>query len=344
MNAIPQPTACERSEWHGEDVDPGGLADRLADMNREHARHEHGHAATRTLNLLVAPGADVAPEALAARLEGLHARHPARTIVVREHAAHRLDATLAIDCGIGSRRVGPIGFCHDSADLRADAQRLRHADSLVRPLRVSGLPTLLWLPGAQASPAERSLAALADAIVLDSGAAADVPAALARTAELGAGRVRDLAWLRLARWRQRVAACFEQPAERARLERVAQIELRCAAREEAAALLLVGWIVARAGWTLTRLDAAGEGRWQGAARRINGGEIACALLPPSAALPGIEALTLRTDDGSPPIELLEPVAEPGAGRAFGAALREFYEPATGYELALAALLEGVGPR
>jgi glucose-6-phosphate dehydrogenase assembly protein OpcA len=344
VNAIPQPTACERSEWHGEDVEPSALAERLADMNREHARHEHGHAATRTLNLLVAPGADVTPDALAARLQGLHMRHPARTIVVREHAARRLDATLAIDCAIGSRGVGPTGFCHDSAVLRADAERLRHADSLVRPLRVGGLPTLLWLPGAQASPAELSLAALADAIVLDSGAADDVPAALARTAQLGAGRVRDLAWLRLARWRQRVAACFEGAAERARLERVDRLELRCAARDEAAALLLVGWIVARAGWTLTRLDAVGDGRWRGVARRPGGGAVACALLSPSATLPGIEALTLHTDGGGQPIELLEPVAEPGAGRAFGAALREYDEPAPGYELALAALLEGLGAR
>jgi glucose-6-phosphate dehydrogenase assembly protein OpcA len=342
--AIPQPDCCERSEWHGEDVEPAELAERLVEMNRDHTRHEHGHAATRTLNLLVAPGADVAPDALTARLAGLHARHPARTIVVREHAARRLDATLAIDCGIGSPGVGPTGFCHDGVDLRADAERLRHADSLVRPLRVRGLPTLLWLPGAQASPAEQPLAALADAIVLDSAAASDVAAALARTAALGAQRVRDLAWLRLARWRQRVAECFAAPAERVRLERVVRIELRCAPREETPALLLIGWIVARAGWTLVRLDASGGGTWDGVARRADGGEVALALLPPSAALPGIEALTLRAGADADAIELLEPVAEPGGGRAFGAALRDYDELAPGYELALAALLEGLGGR
>ncbi len=342
--AIPRPLGCERSEWHGEGVEPDELAERLVEMNREHARHEHGHAQTRTLNLLVAPGGDVTPEALATRLAGLHARHPARTIVVREHAPQRLDATLSIDCAIGSPGVGPTGFCHDGAELRADAERLRHADSLVRPLRVSGLPTLLWLPGAQASPAERSLAALADAIVLDSGAAPDVAAALARTAELDASRVRDLAWLRLARWRPRVAARFAAPADRALLVRVERVELRCAAREEAPALLLVGWIAARAGWTLARLDDAGGGSWDGTARRADGGEVALALLPPSAALPGIEALMLHVGDGRQPIELLEPVAEPGAGRAFGAALRDYDEPAPGYELALSALLEGMGAR
>ncbi|HMJ02121.1 MAG TPA: glucose-6-phosphate dehydrogenase assembly protein OpcA [Conexibacter sp.] len=341
--AIPQAAICERSEWRGEDVEPAELAERLVLMNREHARHAHGHAATRTLNLLVAPGDDVTADALTARLAGLHARHPARTIIVREHAPARLDATLAIDCGIGSPGVGPTGFCHDGAELLADAERLRHADSLVRPLRVSGLPTLLWLPGAQASPAERPLAALADAIVLDSGATHDVAAGLARAAELGASRVRDLAWLRLARWRQRIAERFEAPAERALLERVERVELRCAAREEAPALLLAGWIVARAGWTLVRLEHD-DGGWRGSGCRADGGEVALALLPPSSALPGIEALTLRVGDGRQPIELLEPVAEPGAGRAFGAALRDYDEPAPGYALALSALLEGLGAR
>ncbi|HET6448928.1 MAG TPA: glucose-6-phosphate dehydrogenase assembly protein OpcA, partial [Conexibacter sp.] len=136
----------ERSEWHGEDVSASEVAGQLLSLNREHARHERGHAATRTLNLLVAPGEDVERDALAAQLAGLSDRHPSRTIVVREHAAARLDAYVAIDCTIGSR-AGGAGHCHDLALLLADGERLAHADSLVRPLRVPGLPTVLWLPG-----------------------------------------------------------------------------------------------------------------------------------------------------------------------------------------------------
>jgi hypothetical protein len=125
---------------------------------------------------------------------------------------------------------------------------------------------------------------------------------------------------------------------------IERVELRCAAREETPALLLVGWIAARAGWALARLDGTGGGGWGGVARRADGREVALALLPPSAALPGIEALTLYVSGGRQPIELLQPVAEPGAGRAFGAALRDYDEPAPGYELALSALLEGLGAR
>ncbi|HYV14496.1 MAG TPA: glucose-6-phosphate dehydrogenase assembly protein OpcA, partial [Conexibacter sp.] len=147
----------ERTEWHGEDVELDEVAARLLQMNRDHARHAHGHAATRTLNLLVACSGDVEATVLARRLEGARVRHPSRTIVLREHAAARLDAHVSIDCDVGAT-PGAVGSCHDRVELAADAERLRHADSLVHALLIGGLPTVLWLPGAAASPAEASLA------------------------------------------------------------------------------------------------------------------------------------------------------------------------------------------
>jgi len=336
------PAGRERSEWRGENVNAGEVAERLMALNREHARHEHGHAATRTLNLLVAPGDDVAEDALAAQLAGLSERHPSRTIVVREHAAARLDAVVAIDCTIGS---GPAcaGHCHDMALLLADAERLAHADSLVRPLRVAGLPTVLWLPGARASRAQDPLAGLADAIVLDTAVASGsaLPAAFARAAALDVARVRDVAWLRLRRWRRHVAARFEDPAARALLERVERIELRSCADQQASALLLAAWIAARAGWTVERLaPCADRAGWTGTARRADGGEVALAFEPPEEpSRVGIHALALR--DGEEEIALRAPVAAPNPARAFAAALGLFDTPTPGYAPALAALCSGM---
>ncbi len=332
--------AHERSEWRGEDVSAGEVAERLVGLNREHARHEHGHAATRTLNLLVAPAQDTPPDALARQLGGLADRHPSRTIVVREHAAARLDARAAIDCTIGSR-AGCAGHCHDMALLVADAERLAHADSLVRPLRVAGLPTVLWLPGTRASRAQAPLAALADAVVLDSGAASGsaLTAAFARAAALDVEHVRDVAWLRLARWRRHVAARFDDPGAQALLERVDRVELRSCRPQQASALLLAGWIAARAGWTIERLAPA-EAGWSGAARRSDGGEVALALGPPEQPdLTGIHALALHA--GAQAIELRAPVAAPDPRRAFTAALGMFDAATPGYAPALAALLEGI---
>ncbi len=335
--------AAERSEWHGEDVGANEVAERLMALNREHARHEHGHAATRTLNLLVAPGGDVDADTLAAQLAGLADRHPSRTIVVREGAAPRLDATVAIDCTIGTG-AGCAGHCHDMALLVAGAERLAHADSLVRPLRVAGLPTVLWLPGTRASRAQDPLATLADAIVVDSAAAsgAALPAAFRRAAALDVSRVRDVAWLRLRRWRRHVAARFDDPAARALLARADRVELRSCAPQQASALLLAGWIAARAGWAIERL-ALEPGGWTGRAHRPDGGEVALALRPPEVPdLTGIHALALHA--GAERIALRAPVASPNPARAFAAALGMFDTPTPGYEPALAALLDGLGER
>jgi len=330
----------ERSAWRGEDVTAGEVAERLTALNREHARHEHGHAATRTLNLLVAPGEDVVPDALDAQLAGLAQRHPSRTLVVREHAAARLDAYVAIDCTIGAHASG-AGHCHDMALLLADAERLRHADSLVRPLRVAGLPTVLWLPGLRESPAQPSLAALAQAFVLDSGSASGtaLPAAFAHAAALDVERVRDVAWLRLRRWRRHVAARFDDPHALRLLGAVERVELRSCGPQQASALLLWGWIATRAGWTIERLAVAAHG-WSGTARRPDGGAVELQLGPPEVPdLTGIHALALHA--GAETIALRAPVASPNPARAFAAALGMFDTATPGYAPALAALRGGM---
>lgn len=337
------PDAGERTEWHGEDVELDEAAERLLRMNRDHARHAHGHAATRTLNLLVACGGDVEDEVLASRLEGARVRHPSRTIVLREHAAARLDAHLAIDCDVGTT-PGVVGSCHDRVELVADAERLQHADSLVHALLVGGLPAVLWLPGARESAAEQPLAPRCDAVLLDTAAAPGpdaLLAAVARARRLGAeAHVRDLAWMRLARWRQRVAARFDAPAALALLPAATRLEVRCSGPDAATPLLLAAWLAARAQWQLARLVHA-DGAWEGTARREDGGELAISVGRCDAAGPaGIHALVLSAGDDA--IEVVEPVAEPGAARAFAAALRTFDEPAGGYAAALAALAAGLG--
>jgi len=153
--------------------------------------------------------------------------------------------------------------------------------------------------------------------------------------------VRDLAWLRLARWRQRVAAHFDDPATRALLPAVERIELACAGEDAAMPLLLAGWVAARAGWTLSAL-AQCDGGWRGTAQRPGGGSVLLLLGSPRAACSGIHALTFQTADRS--IGIVEPVAEPGDARTFAAALSTFDESSPGYAPALAALLKGLRTR
>ena len=266
------------------------VAERLLALNREHARHEHGHAATRTLNLLVAPGEDVAPDtargaarAALARLAIRRARSSCASTPRR--GSTRPSRSTARSAG---RRAAPA-TATTSALLVADAERLAHADSLVRRCASPGLPTVLWLPGTRASRAQdrrsrRSHRRSCSTPARRSGAA--LPAAFARAAALDVARVRDVAWLRLARWRRHVAARFDDPdalcAARSRRARRAAL-VRAAAGERAAA----GRLDRRARRLDDRASDAG-GRTAGAGRARRRGRrqpSTIALAPPSDAGP-----------------------------------------------------------
>ena len=92
----------------------------------------------------MAPGAHGADPAIDATLARLGAHGPSRTLVMRRHGADRLDveAMLEVELPDGA---GRLGVCHDQVVSTADESRLEHAASLVAPLLLADLPTVLWL-------------------------------------------------------------------------------------------------------------------------------------------------------------------------------------------------------
>jgi glucose-6-phosphate dehydrogenase assembly protein OpcA len=216
----------------------------LARLHTEHQRHEHLHAAARTLNLVVAPVAGEGERAVVDEIDRLGAHSPARAIVLRDHEHERLDAEAVLDCEVRPES-GRVGICHDRVLLSADRSRLDHADSLIAPLLVPDLPVIAWLPDAPRVD-RGAVARRADHVVTDSGhTAAPMLDDAAALADLGP--VHDLAWGRLERWRVAVAAAWERPERRAALRELREVELQHGADATAEALLLGGWIAARAG-------------------------------------------------------------------------------------------------
>ena len=139
----------EHEYWAGEDTSVGDVAAQLDRMRIGHFRDDHRHAAARTMNLVLAPGAE--PPMLV--------HHPARVITLRQHSDHRLDGEIAFTCAV-SNTPGRVGACYETITLTADRARLEHADSLVRRLLVCGIPTVVRLGGS--GPADPSLRALAE--------------------------------------------------------------------------------------------------------------------------------------------------------------------------------------
>ena len=123
----------------------------------------------RTLNLIVAPASAVAASAAEDALEGLGAHSPSRTLVLRRHGADRLDAELVIESEV-PEAAGRVGVSHDRVTLTADDSRLEHAASLLAPLLLSDLPTVLWLPEPDSPIPDRGLLDRAQQILVDSTA------------------------------------------------------------------------------------------------------------------------------------------------------------------------------
>lgn len=324
-------TAPERADWSGEGVRIAEVVARLGRLQGEHGRHDHRHASARTLNLVVVPGAATESD-VGRRLAELGAHSPSRTILLGEHAADRVDAELTMECAAITHGVG---LCHDRVLLRADQRRLGHADALVGPLLMAGVPTVVWLPGSTTSPAEAALAPLADHVVLDSaapgrGSVYDRLARAARTANVV--EVHDLAWLRLAWWRARIAAAFDSPHRRVLVARLDRLEIRHEPDALAAALLLAGWVAARASWRIESLADHGD-RHLG---RAPGVELALVAEPGVAGWGGIERVALCA--GAQEVSL----ERAGASEAGRDVLAEAFNPleagVAGYEAALAAVL------
>jgi glucose-6-phosphate dehydrogenase assembly protein OpcA len=284
----------KRGRWRGEDVHLDEVVAELSRLHRAHQADGRGHALARTLNLVVAPASSAAMRAVDGALAGLGAHSPSRTLALCRHGSDRLDAEAVMECELPDA-AGRVGVCHDRVTLTADGSRLEHAASLLAPLLLSDLPTVLWLPEPDSAIPDQRLLDRAEQVLVDSTACDG--AALRRLGELTRStRVHDLAWGRLEFWRAATAAAFEPSERRALLPSVAHLDIQYQGDALSAGLLLAGWVAARAGWRPGPLERD-DGRAHAKAARRDGGAISLSLAPDPEArgCGGIERLSFRTD-------------------------------------------------
>ncbi len=142
--------------------------------------------------------------------------------------------------------------------------------SAVASLLVGDLPViLLRLDGDREPESWGTLEAMADVVLEDSATrddAASMAAVWTRIAARGSSRSRDIAWTRLAPWRELLAEVFDQPAASRAIAGLRDVVLHYGgAAPPAGAWLLAGWIASRLGWSLRdrhdtryRFDAPGR--------------------------------------------------------------------------------------
>ncbi len=322
----------EHPSWRGRGV---GLDQIEVELARLHRAHQlQGHALARTLNLIVAPSPPRFDAEVDTVLAGLGAHSPSRTLVLRRHTADRLDVQAKLDCQL-PHGSGRVGVCHDQVVLSADEPRLGHAASLVAPLLLADLPTVLWLPDPGSAIPDPRLLDRAQHLLVDSGS---VPVSHRRMAGLAQHvRVHDLTWGRLEFWRAATAAAFEPLEPRRLLARTTHLELAYGEGARSASLLMAGWVAARAGWQPEPFEGG-----VGVVSRADGGHVSLSLKsdPMAAECGGIESLTFRA--GSEDVRVGRGAATSRLRDLFVEALQPMPSFARGYREALefASAMEG----
>ncbi|EHN11584.1 opcA protein [Patulibacter medicamentivorans] len=246
--------------WQQDDVDPAGVEEAMRALERERFRQRSALPA-RALNLVTVVDADDADEVVR-RLAATGGNAPSRSILLRVHPDRsRLSArvTLAADGDAGDR----TSAMNELVTVDVGLRHLSRLESIVDPMVLTDVPTLLWAPHDHRGAIE-SLVPLAQTVLLDSSDAAlattGLDEALALQAAHAVGVV-DLSWMRTLPWRQRLAAAFSPPSRRDELARIGDVEVRHQPGSAAAAWLVLGWLAARLRWTAVGdevRDAAGH--------------------------------------------------------------------------------------
>ena len=280
--------------WTARDTTPDDVEAALRNLVRRAHATDETLAPARVLNLVVVIEARW-QELIGQRLAAVGRYHASRTVLCTVHDGRdTLDATAAIS--YEEIRNG-IGVVLEQVEIDIGQEHLDYIDTIVDPVIISELPTVLWCPRGPDEVINR-LMRLTDVILLDSDDQPEPGEALHRADQLlDSAYVVDLAWLRTTPWRERVAASFDPPWRRPALDQIAEISVRHQGRSRASALLWAGWIASRLHWDPAPLRApARGGGLEGKAARPET-EVGVKLEPTEMPTPGLAGVTLACEDG-----------------------------------------------
>ncbi|MBA2515254.1 MAG: glucose-6-phosphate dehydrogenase assembly protein OpcA [Solirubrobacterales bacterium] len=282
--------------WEARDTTPSQIEAALRELLVRAYSTDDAIVAARVLNVVVIVDAEFKGE-VENRLERVGRYHPSRLILCSVRPGReRLDARASMVADGGAMQ-GSLAVARERVEIEIGPQHLRTLDTIVDPLLVSDLATVVWAPHGHREGVD-ALQRLAQVVLIDSHDEPDLEVALCRAHDLAEDSyVVDLAWLRSTPWRERVAAAFDPPMLRPHLREISGLTVRHRSDSEAAAMLFCGWLASRLGWRAERLTSRGDeiaGRL-----RTRRGEVRVRL-EPSAELrsPGLGGVTLDMASGA----------------------------------------------
>lgn len=283
------------SRWAAQDTTLGAIEAALREMLKERHAENESFAPARVLNMVCVVDREWGGE-IANRLRQVGRYHASRTVVLAvEPGRQKLDAVAMIASDV-QPKAGEYALLRETVIVDVGDKHLKALDTIVDPLVIPDLPTVLWSPHGHRQAVD-VLLPLAQVVLLDSVDEPDLHEALERAQELARkAYVVDLAWLRSTPWRERVAATFDPAHLRPELQTISAVTIRHHPDSTAAALLLIGWLASRLGWEPARmLDRNGALVGKAHARRQ---DVALRVeAEPEQAVRGLAGLTLETASG-----------------------------------------------
>jgi glucose-6-phosphate dehydrogenase assembly protein OpcA len=257
----------------------------------------------RTLNLVSIVDRRWSGE-IANRLRRVGRNHASRTVVCAvEGDRTTLDAQASVATE-ADPHDGGFSVMRELVIVHVGERHLRDLDTIVDPLVVTDLRTVVWSPHGYPEAVDALTTGraggdpIAQVVLLDAVDEPYAAAALTREGELAQrSEVVDLAWLRCTPWRERLASAYDPPARRPELATLSKVSLRYHADSLVSGLLLIGWLCDRLGWrpeALTRHGPLLCGR-----ARARRGEVQLRLEPVDGMrVPGLAGIETSSDLGA----------------------------------------------
>ena len=283
--------------WSERDTTPGAIEAALRDLIQEQCARDDAYAPARVLNLVVVADREWRGEVMN-RLDRVGRYHPSRTILCAvEEGRTTIDATVAITTEDDhDPKPGELALTRERVVLDVGPMHLERLDTIVDPLVVTDISTVVWSPHGHPEAVD-ALLHMCQVVLVDSVNEPDPAAAVARARELaGDAYVVDLAWLRSTPWRERVASTFDPAQWRDELGRISSLTVRHHAQSGIAGLLFCGWLASRLGWQPGALMAA-NGSLRGSAHGRRQDVAIELVAEPNMSVPGLAGIEIGTASG-----------------------------------------------
>jgi glucose-6-phosphate dehydrogenase assembly protein OpcA len=281
--------------WSAQDTRPADVEAAMRELLRQRHAESESFVPARVLNLVVIADREWRGE-IQNRLERVGRYHASRTILCAvEQGRDRIDAVVTTTAEQEAGE-GQLAVSREQVVLDVGERHLEVLDTIVDPLVVPDLATLVWAPHGS-SEAVDALMHLAQIVLVDSVNEPDAASAVERAKELSErAYVVDLAWLRSTPWRERMAATFDPEDWRGELDKISAVTVRHRPDSGVAGLLFFGWLASRLGWEPGEMVAQGDALHGSAHARRQ--DVKLSLEPDSTMdSPGLAGLTVETASG-----------------------------------------------